>query len=91
MPEPEQYLDALKQLEAAINHFVRVARDDAEQKVYVQDWVFLAASESMAEGDENLTLINHVARPGMTTYSVRGLLHDALDFYKPRPATVYDE
>ena len=50
--------------------------------MFVQDYVIIAASESMEPGHENVTYCNNISRLAMPIYSVLGLLESARGYYR---------
>jgi hypothetical protein len=80
MAKPEEVRGAREKLEAALQDYIRLTRDDVGN-VFVQDYVIAVASESMDPGFENTTLFNHLNRPSMALYSVIGLLESAKGYY----------
>jgi hypothetical protein len=81
MATPEEIREVRQKLEAALQDYVRLTREDVGN-VFVQDYVIAVASESMDPGYENTTLFNHLNRPSMALYSVVGLLDSATGYYK---------
>lgn len=77
---------ARKQLEEALQEYVRLSRDGVDN-VFVQDYVIAVASESMMPGYENVTLFNHLNRPAMPLYGVLGLLESARGYYRKAAGT----
>jgi hypothetical protein len=67
-------------LEAALQDYIRSTRD--LPNMFVQDYVIIAASESMEPGHENVTYFNNINRLAMPIYSVLGLLESARGYYR---------
>jgi len=80
MATTEELREARQKLEAALQDYIRLTREDVGN-VFVQDYVLAVASESMDPGYENTTLFNHLNRPSMALYSVIGLLESAKGYY----------
>jgi len=77
---PTEIVEARKELEAALQRYVRATRD--LDNMFVQDYVLVVASESMEPGHENITYFNHINRVAMPIYAVQGLLLSAAGYYQ---------
>lgn len=82
MATPEEFASARAALEAALTNYVRLHREDTENHMFIQDYVILAASESMEPGKENTTYHNCINRSMMARYAIVGLLHSGLRYYE---------
>lgn len=81
MTNPKELLEARVKLEQALQDYIRLTRDDVGN-MFVQDYVIAVASESMDEGQSNVTYFNHLNRIAMPVYSVVGLLDNCLMYYR---------
>lgn len=75
--EEEQIIEARQEFEAALQKWVRLSRGD-KGYFFIQDYAVAVSSESMEPGQENMTYMNSIARPGMAGYQVVGLLQSSL-------------
>jgi hypothetical protein len=76
----EDLAQAKQELEAALQKWVRVSRDN-DENFFIQDYSIAVSSESMAPGLENMTYMNFFNRPGMPGYQVVGLLRMAEHYW----------
>lgn len=85
MPSIEEVAKARRELEEALQTYVRTTRD--LPNMFVQDYVIIVASESMEPGHENITYFNHMNRQAMPLYGVVGLLDSGIKYYRESGTT----
>lgn len=87
MPSDNDLLNAQAKLEAALTDYLRYIKGDTEGIYFLQDYVIGLVSENMAPGNSNKTFFNFTAPPGRAKYLVRGLLTEAMDYFKSTTRT----
>lgn len=73
--------EAKTRFEAALQDYI-IASYDEPGNMFVQDYVICIASESMDEGNSNITYHNYACRPGMAAYAVIGLLDAGQHYFR---------
>jgi hypothetical protein len=80
MPDYKAINEAREKLEAALQEWVRLSRENDEH-MFIQDYTISVSAESMEPGKENMNFMNFICRPNMASYQVVGLLRAAEHYW----------
>lgn len=80
MSDEKAMASAKDRLEAALQEWVRLSRDN-DENIFIQDYAIVVSSESMEPGKGHLTFLNSYCRENMAAYQVVGLLRTGENYW----------